>query len=229
MHRCFGHFCPFNVFKVFLLAVALFSASESKAELTYRFVSYQDLQSGGILDGIIRLPDDFLDRDPTTGQIASSFHSGFEWSAISSAGESISVTRDAAFKSVGVTYGSVSVTESAIVISPPPAFDTGSLFFEEIVYADGFRVETRMLLYTLSKNPSLNRFTAYEFITHANGGETVNVLWRAIPPTSYFPTSGWVIAVRVPEPSTVVSLLLCLATASFASSRAVFKTVSSRM
>jgi hypothetical protein len=229
MHRCFGHFCPFNVFKVFLLAVFLFSAIESKAELRYRFVNHPDLQSGGILDGIIRLPDNFLDRDPTTSQIASSFHSGFEWSAISSAGVPISVPRDAPFKSVGVTVGSVSITESAIVLSLPPAFDTGSLFFEEIVYADGFRVETRMLLYTLSKNPSLNRFTAYEFITHANGSETVTALWRAIPPTSYFPASGWVIAVRVPEPSTAVSILLCLVTASFASSRAAFKTVSSRM
>lgn len=225
MHRCFGHFCPFNVFKVFLLAVALFSAIESKAELRYRFVNHPDLQNGGVLDGTISLPDDFLSRDPMSTPIAEPFGSGFEWSAISSAGESISVARNAPFKSVGVTYGSVSVTESAIVLSLPLAFDTGSLFFEEIVYADGFRVETRMLLYTLSKNPSLNRFTAYEFITHANGSETVTVLWRAIPPTSYFPASGWVIAVRVPEPSTVVSLLLCLATASFASSRAAFKTV----
>lgn len=216
MHGFLQDVCSY---KSTLVALTLLAGSVAQAELKYRFVSYPELQSGGILDGTISLPDDFLGRDPMSTPIANPFSSGFEWSAISSAGESISVPRNAPFKSVGVTYGSVSVTESAIVLSLPPAFDTGSFFFEEIVYTDGFRVETRMLLYTLSKNPSLNRFRAFELITHSNGSETLTVLWSTVPSASFIASSGWVIATRVPEPAAII-LLLTIAMASSLPQRA---------
>lgn len=202
-----------------LIAVALCLPSSSKAELIYRLVNYPDLQNGGSLDGSISLPDDFLGRDPISTSIVEPFGSGFEWSAMSSDGVLISVSRDAPFKSVLVIAGSISVTESAILLSPPPAFQTGTLSLQENTYTDGFLVGRRSLTYTLSKDPSLNLFTANEFVAHANGSETVTVLWRAVPQASFFPDSGWVIAVRVPEPSTVAYIVVVFGSVVVASGK----------
>jgi hypothetical protein len=204
MHGFLQDFCSC---KSTLVALALLVGSVAQAELKYRFVNYPGLQSGGILDGSISLPDDFLGRDPMSTPIVEPFGSGFEWSAISSAGVHISVARDALFKSVLVIVGSVSVTESAIILSPPPAFHTGTLSLQENFYADGFLVGRRSLTYTLSEDPLLNLFTANEFVTHANGSETVTVLWRTVPSASFIASSGWVIATRVPEPSALILLL----------------------